>query len=967
MLRGWGGGACGLLGIGLLIMSAQTVAGQPAPQAKGRGAIIVKVVDATDSEPIRGATAQVVGDDALKAVSGADGKARLDLPAGTYAVKVTAPDHGPATIERLTVVVGKAIGTTAKLQATKVKTTPSTQLVDVTGVVKQASEANQLQERKDSLVVADNLGAEAIAKTTDSDAAEVVTRVTAVTVKDDKFIIVRGLGERYSNALLNGTRLPSTDPNRRIVPLDIFPADFIEALNLIKTYSPDLPGDFAGGLVDVKLAQPPTELTYGLSTSLSFNTETTFQDFGTYDGYAGDWFTLGDSQRALPGAFDIFPQSPTTPPTLTTTQMRGLVGSLADNWNINSTTAPPNFSLDGFVGNTWGPFGINLAAAYGWKFSTHRGEVENSYTSLDQIEQNTGDVFTYDVSDFETQLGAVLASQYEIDEDHKLLARALVNRQSVDEVQNGQGFDGQSADVEQFPKSSQYTASQLGFGAIEGVHHFDWLDFDWRGSWAPSSQSVPDAKFYTYAQGTDQPPPILETRGGPIAEPLRTWSDLNEFLQDYYLDAKIPFSTRLPFTDVWRGLPAQLKTGVNYALRDRTFTYQSYDISGTTLVEQLDLALPPDSLLVPPNFSTNGPFIFDRQSYQPFDASQEIAALYGMVDLPLIEDRLRFIGGSRLEYSYISGRAFLESVGFQDIRLNDLDPMPAASLVYTPIEDMNVRGAFSQTVSRPEFRELTPVKFAALPGERILVGNPDLVSATITNYDLRWEWFFTPLELVSAGFFYKELEKPIEVVTGRDSAGGVFDVFVNYDNASLWGIELEGRKDFAFAVPYVHQVSWLEDLAPHLADVQIQVNASIVDSTTSEGFAPVDPTLATVSPAPGEKPLQGQPPFLVNASLEYENYRWGLFRLLYNTVGSTIEAKGTKFGDSPAVPDIESQRRDQLDFVWLSDVTLFGTPFSTKFAVENMLNDVFEETQGPRVTNRYRTGVTFSTGISYSF
>lgn len=963
MLRGWGGGASWAVGLGFLIMGIQPVAAQTAPQPKGRGAIVVRVLDAEDDQPIRGATVQVVGGEA-KAITGADGKGRVDLPAGTYAVKVTAPDYGPATVERLVVTVGKAIGATAKLTATKVKTTPSTQTVEVTGVVKQASEATQLQERKDALVVADNLGAEAIAKTTDSDAGEVVTRVTAVTVKDDKFIIVRGLGERYSNALLNGTRLPSTDPNRRIVPLDIFPADFIEALNLIKTYTPDLPGDFAAGLVDVKLAAPPTELTYGLSTSLSFNTETTFQDYDTYAGPTADWFTLGDNKRALPGAFDIFPQNPSSSFTPSTTQMRSLVGSLANNWNINSNTAPPNFSVDGFVGDTWGPFGFNFATSYGWKYSVHRGEVQNSYASLDQVNQDTGEIFTYDVSDIETQLGAVFTSQYAIDERHRLLARALVNRQSIDQVQNGNGFEKQkSADVELFPVSSQYTASQLGFGAIEGVHDFSWISLDWRGSWAPSQQNVPDAKFYTYV---DQPPPSLSV-DSTYGEAQRTWTELNEFLQDYYVDAIVPFHTALPFTDVWRGLEGKVKTGANYALRDRTFLYQSYITSGTALAGDLNLALPPNSLMVPDNFSTNGPLRFTRFSYQPFDASQEIAAGYGMVDLPLVEERLRFIGGARVEYSYISGRAYQDGKGFQQILLNDLDPLPSASLVYTPLEEMNVRAAFSQTVSRPEFRELTPVKFAALPGERILVGNPDLISASITNWDLRWEWFFTPLELVSAGFFYKELENPIEVVTGRDAAGGVFDIFVNYDNASLWGLEFEGRKDFAFAVPYVHKVSWLEDLAPHLADVRIEINASVVDSTTSEEFAPVDPTLATVAPAPGEKPLQGQPPFLVNASLEYEHYRWGLFRLLYNTVGNTIEAKGTKFGESPAVPDIESQRRDQLDFVWLSDVNIFGTPFSTKFAVENILNDVFEDVQGPRVTSRYRTGVTFSTGISYSF
>jgi outer membrane receptor protein involved in Fe transport len=935
----------------------------------GRGTAAGTIVDAANARPIVGATVEVLGDPGGRERTGTEGRFRIDLPPGTYRLRISAPNFGETTLDKVVITEGRSTMADASLKPVpRSAKRAGVEVIDVTADVTESTEATQLLKRKMAPTVSDSLGAEAIGKTPDSDAAEVVTRVPAVTIKDDKFIIVRGLGERYSSALLNGSRLPSTDPNRRIVPLDLFPADFIESLNIIKTYTPDLPGDFSGGLVEIKLAEPPAHLTYGLSTSLSFNTETTFQDYDTYDGWASDWLTFGDGPRELPSAFDIFPNSPTEVFEPTTTQMRSLVGSLPLNWNINSATAPPNFSIDGFVGDTWGPFGINLAAAYGWKFSVHRGEVQNSYTAIDQINQNSGEVFTYNVSEFETQLGAVLTSQYEISDEHKLLARALVNRQGVDEVQVGQGVDGQKSNLEQFPKSSQYTASQLGFGALEGLHHFSLLDLDWRGSWAPSSQEIPDAKFYTYSiEEGSPPPPILTVTATDDLAPERTWASLSEFLQDYYVDATIPFRTRLPFTDVWRGLAGQVKTGANYAFRDRSYLYQSFDIAGTSLVDQLNLALPPDSLLIPANFSDEGPLEFDRRSYQPFDASQEIAAMYGMADLPLIEDRLRVIGGSRVEYSYISGRAFLEGKGYQNIRLNDLNPMPALSVVYTPRDDMNVRGAFSQTVSRPEFRELTPVKYAALPGERILVGNPDLVSAEITNLDLRWEWFLNPLELLSASFFYKDLTNPIELVTGRDAGGGAFDVYVNYDSASLYGFEFESRKDFNFAVPYARRVSWLADIAPHLADVQLLINVSIVESTTSENFKPVDPSIATVAPAPGEKPLQGQSPFVVNAALEYEDYRWGLFRLLYNTVGETIVAKGTKFATSPAVPDIEQQRRDQLDFVWLSEVTIFDVPLSTKFAVENILNDAFEETQGPRTTNHYRTGVTFSTGVSYSF
>lgn len=983
MQRGWGERARWVrCMVGMLLMLADAALAQaplgqaPPPAAKGRGAIIVKVVSQPDGAPVRDAAVELVGAPHTTAKSGADGKARLDVPPGTYAVKVTADQFTPVTIEQLTVVAGKAVGSTARLKPREDATTPSEQLVEVTGVVKEASEAQQLQQRKEATVVGDSLGAEAISKTTDSSAAEVVTRAPSVTTRDNKYIVVRGLTERYSAALLNGSRLPSTDPNRRIVPLDIFPADFIEALNIIKTYTPDLPGDFAGGLVDIKLAKPPEEFEWAVSTKLSFNTATTFQSYDTYSGYPQDWLTFGDGPRQQPSTFNVFPQNPNPvpPPVLTTTQMRRLVGSLAGNWNIDGATAPPNFDFNASIGDTWGPFGIALAGVYGWKFSVHRDQVNNSFTSDDQIEQNTGNIFTYDVSEFHTELGALLSSQYQIDANHKVLARALVNRQGINAVQSGSGEDRQAfLNFTQFPSSSQYTANQLGFGALEGLDHFSWIDLDWRASWAPSSQQIPDAKYYDYLSVPPARPRLDVTH--PALSPQRIWTSLDEFLQDYYVDAIVPFRTGLPFTDVWSGLEGKLKAGINYAKRDREFLYQVFYTTGTGLnPDRLDLSLPPDTLLVPENYSTSGPFRFSRLSYEPFDASQDIAAFYGMVDVPLIKDRLRVIGGTRLEYSYIQTDGFLRGVGPVGSILNTLDPLPGVNVVYTPREDMNIRAAWSQTVSRPEFRELTPVNFTTLPGERSLRGNPDLIESNITNWDLRWEWFFTPLELASAGFFYKDLENPIELMTGRDAGGSVSDVFVNFDRATLWGFELEGRKNFGFVEPWARAVSWLQPLAPHLADVEILVNVAINQSQTSKitdnppgGYTPPPAYITKVAPAPGSAPLVAQPPFVVNAALEYTNARWGLFRLLYNTIGSSIVAKGTKFGPSTPLPDIETSRRDQLDVVWLSDVTLFNTPFATKLGVENILNDVFQETQGPRVTNRYKTGATFSTSIQYSF
>lgn len=943
---------CALFLLGASAARAQAPA-QPA--APGRVSVVGTVLDTSTGQPIVGASVQVVGQKA-RTDSDQDGNFKLAVAPGTYDVRVS------ADLYKTKVVTGVSVGAgePARVDVSLSPNVPgNVQLVEVVGV-REAAEETQLVKRKEAATMSETIGAETIAKSTDSDAAEVVTRVTGVTIKDDKFIVIRGLNERYSSALLNGSRLPSTDPNRRVVPLDLFPADFIESLTIIKGYTPDLPGDFAGGLVDIRLADPPAELTYEIGISMDFNTETTFQSYDTYKGTWLDWFTLGDDDRDLPG---IFGDSP-LPGSISTPQQQAYVGSLHDNWNIESATAPPNFSIDGSVGKSFGPFGFSLSPLYGWKFSVHRNEAINNPT----------ETFTYDHSVFETQLGALLTTQYTLSPNHKFSGRALVNRQSINDVLNGDGVFPSLTDQDYSSVATVYTANQLGFGQLEGRHHWSLLDLDWRGAWGPSSQSQPDSKFYSYVSVEGAPPAIsLDPPGAQ-----RTFQSLDEFLQDYFVDATVPFETRLPFTDVWSGLPAKLKGGIAYALRDRSSLFRQFvTLSSNNQVMLPDQTLPPDRILIPPNYSVTGPLVFQEAEFEPFDASQEIAAFYGMLDLQVVRDRLRFIGGARLEYSYLKTTGISSNPAMQgqtvETIVNDLDPVPSINLIYTPREDMNVRAGFSQTVSRPDFRELTPTRYPTELGGRTLQGNQFLTTAHITNYDLRWEWFFSPLELASVGFFYKDLKDPIELVSAIETTSYI-DLYVNADTATVWGFELEGRKDFAFAVPYVRRVSWLEGVAGRLADLQILLNVSIVESEV-EGFTP--PPGFVIAPLPGPQQLQGQSPYTINAALEYEDPRWGVFRLLYNTVAPTIAAAGTDSDSNPMTDnlgDVITERRDQLDFVWLCDFEIFGTPVTGKFGIENILNDAYlqnqkfnAESDTVSVVNNYRSGLTFKVGFTYSY
>jgi outer membrane receptor protein involved in Fe transport len=233
------------------------------------------------------------------------------------------------------------------------------------------------------------------------------------------------------------------------------------------------------------------------------------------------------------------------------------------------------------------------------------------------------------------------------------------------------------------------------------------------------------------------------------------------------------------------------------------------------------------------------------------------------------------------------------------------------------------------------------------------VGNPFLTTTSIDNYDLRWEWFYSGSDLLSASFFYKELTDPIEKV-GLGRTSSLADTFTNADDATIWGFEFEARSDLSFLSSTVEEVRFLRPLGPELYNVKLTANATVAESEAN-----ISDNKASTNT---KRALQGQPDFVINATLEYSNDRLGTARLLYNTIGEQIAAAGTD-----GLPDIIQQRRDQLDFVWTRKLDVFGEQVGVKLSAENILNDQFVETQGDFATVRYVTGVKFGLGVSYTY
>jgi hypothetical protein len=929
------------LGTAILVLSVTlltaAVAGAQQPQAPP-SAIAGTVLDDETGEPVIDAGVELVGTD-KRARTDIDGQFRIVVPPGKYQVRVFAPGYTGARLTDVEVSEGKPATVEVALKSGQ---DAGVDVVEVVAKAKQSTEAAQILVRQKADVVVDTIGAETFEKAPDSNAAEVVQRVSAVTIKDD-FVFVRGLGERYSSALLDGSRLPSPNPDKRVIPLDFFPADFIDSLSIIKSYTPNLPGDFAGGLIDINLLEFPDTLTWKLGTSLGFNTNTTFQDFNTYDT-AREFpnFFGASTVRDLPGIFGndrIMIRS--------REDMTRFASSLKDVWSPEGITAPPNSSIDFEVGNRWGPFGVALALLWENKYETVLDQIERQFINAGTPENPNAvlaEDFEYDYSTFFTEVGGVLTSEYDLEEAGRLALRALYQRMTADEVQLGSGFRRQNPEIDLDVTRLTYQVEDLAFGQLAGEHEVEDIGVNWRSAFGRTTLDRPDTRTTVYESSAANPIPRFSRTAG---SGTRLFLDIVEYMSDTQVDFTFPFTTGLPFTDVWDGLQASFKMGGAFTWRDRDSQLRKFLFRPTRTDDTDFLEQPPEDILNGENVADGlVDFIEDTTDQDSFKAREKIIAGYGMFELPLVKDRFRFVGGVRGENSVIDITFFRQDQqGAPNRRsLVNLDPMPSANFIYSPRSDMNVRLGYSQTVSRPEFRELSPIQFPEPFGLRPVVGNPDLIESTIDNVDLRWEWFFSPLEIASMSFFYKQIQDPIETVV-LTLSGTAATSFANFDSADLWGFEWEARKHFGF-------------LDPALQSLALFLNASWIESESSRD-APAQTGDVTTS---ASGPLVGQAPFVINAALEYAPPDWGVFRLIYNTIGERLDARGAN-----GLPDIFEQRRDQLDFTFSKTFDTGGVPLNTKFSIENILNDDYLWTQADIVQSRFRTGVTFNLALSYRY
>lgn len=911
------------------------LAGAIQAQTLGLGAVGGIVADDT-RQPIPGVTVTIQGDNSDRPgpaaetrveVTDIEGRFRVDgLQPGPYRIEVTLDGFQPLRSE-----VRLETDQTLQLVFTLVPAFAET--LEVTAERPETGEVTVLERRRQSAVVSDAISAEEIRNTPDGNAAAVVERLTGVTLLAGKYVFVRGLGERYSGTTINGATLPTTETDKRVVPLDLFPAKLIETVNVVKTHTPDRPGDFGSAVVDLTTTEFPSSATFKVSLGASHRA-VTGDPFGRY---AGGVDRLGRGGQPLPSAIPdtlLKRKSILDPSGFTPQELEQFGEALAGSWaDERSGEASPGSDFSLTWGDTIGRVGVVFSAVS--NHSTDSISEEQRFFGLD-----TGGVLVprndYEmITDRERSTGGLVGNlSYRLADSHHLSLNTVFTREGSAENRFQEGLNTNTGgDIRDY--RARYQIEEVFSSRFSGQHGFSGpalgSTLEWNVGYSEATNES-DLRENMYR----------EASAGAFALQVGfSESGKTEFfdLADRMEQAGVSYSIFGGQSEKgWFGL---VKGGIE--LNDRTRDFNARRFLFTTINPfQFDLTLPPDQIFTAENIRPSG---FELREVtgvnDAYDATHSVEAGYLMGDVTW--GSWRVIGGARIEDSeqnVVTFNPFDLSNPAESLN-ESRDVLPSVNLVYQWAPRTNLRFAWGRSVNRPEFRELSPFTFVEVSGGRSVAGNPELTQATLDSFDVRWEFFPSAGEVLAISTFYKRIDDPIEQIIQPTTE--LRTSFVNADLATLYGIELELRRS-------------LDVLLPALRDWSVNFNYALIESDVTVG----EHQLSVLTNQ--ERPLEGQSDQVGNLAVQFFRPEWGaMIRLLGSYAGERLTDVGA-FG----LPDIYEEDFISLDAVYSQQIDALAQGLELKLGASNLLDQRREFTQGPEVVRGYESGRTISLTISYS-
>lgn len=924
-----------------------------------------KITDGSTGDIMRSVTVELLTKEKQSTKKGAysdvTGKYTIKkVQQGVYSLRFRYVGYETKLIENVEVPTGKNVTVNVTLSPE----TKKAEEVVVTARANKESKEAILAQRKNSAQVSDGVGQEEIAKLPDGDAGQALKRVTGVTVVGDKFVYVRGVSERYNNTTLNGAALTSTEPDKKAFAFDMFPSEFLQSANVIKSFTPDMPGNFAGGLVQLNTIDFPQGFAFKVGLSSAYNDNVSLKSgaFQTYSGGATDWLASDDGTRALVSGMPS-----------TSTELDNLIRRAgnpeADNgaaarewialgrsfnsgvWKQDAIAAPINTGTSISYSNLFdiadNDFGIIASANYSNGYIINQiGRAGLSGAGNEQYNY-AGSVSTRSMG-----WGGLFNMAYKLGGHSTLSFKNIYNQSADDEVVVLQGND-YNQDRERRFYSAQFVEKSLYSGQVAGQHNLpgDILT-EWNGGFSRSTRNEPDLRRLRYSRqnnnelfSADVP---SETAKGDGTVAGRFFSDLIDNAYTAGLNITIPVSSleylNLPISNI------KIKTGLLLERRDREFGARSFTIIQSKSVfpdvdpEGINLTASPDKLFDSTNFRANGLGIAeDSKKSDQYAADEQLNAGYAMIDMPFSigNEDFRIITGVRVE----NNTQRLPAVYTGDNQLisierNTTDILPALNLIWKTSENTNVRVSGSQTLTRPNLREFAPFAFFDFQRQARVQGNTDLQRALIWNFDARYEYFPRPGEVLSVSTFYKSFQNAIEETILPSSGNPVFS-FQNASGTALnYGIEFELRKQLGF-------------IAEDLENLGASVNVSLINSEVNVRQGNLNDT----------RPMWGQSPYSINLGLFYQHPDIGTqVNVGYNRSGERIIQVGLLGSYDFANPHVYEQPRDIID-ISLSQPIIAG--LEARLVVRDILNQELIWLQGGRNVASNLRGRTLNFSIGF--
>jgi outer membrane receptor protein involved in Fe transport len=929
------------MALALALACAGGVAAQGAPKGRLQGRLV-----STDSgEPIGFADVLLIpADTTLRRVGGftnADGTFLLEAMPGRYTLQFRALSYAPKRIEGITIAAGALLPFDTALAPEAIQQ----EEIVVEAKARQNTEAALLSARRKAATVGDAVSAEEVRKTPDKDAAEVLRRVTGVSISDGKYVFVRGLGERYSSTEVDGVRIASPEQNKRVVPLDLVPANLLDNIVIQKTYSADRPGEFGGGDVQVRTKDFPGARTWSFSVSQGYVEGVTSRDRLTYRSTRADILGFGADSRGIPQIVSELAGDGLLDNNLPLSSRAQAGRSFQNVWSPTAQKAIPNAGYAVSYGDEFRLFGKPLGTIQSWSLA-------RSFDRQDRSERFFGSaddtLYDYAVTRHQetAQLAGMSAFSYRLSPRHTLHVRGLYTNSADDEVRIYEGPDHNRVDpltgtpLHHRGTRLMYVQRRVASGSLEGTHEVPALlgaRLNWKLALSDARRQQPDRREVVYDRLSGFGPggaPVWRWLLGSTG--VREFGDANEDGRGTTLSAAFPY--RLGS----RG-GGKVLLGYDRQVKDRRNSYHRYDLyrrdparggpSGTSA---------PEAIFADSNFHGGAGSAYATETTLPVDnyrATQRVSAGYLSADVPFAR-RLRGTFGVRVE----DGRQEIRAFDVADPGLvaeegshRDTDWLPSANLTWSATDRLNLRLGASRTISRPDLTELSSSPSREYVAGYEVVGNPDLRRALIDNYDFRVEVFPGLSEVLAAGVFYKYMREPIEQVIVGGTSQNLLKPF-NSAWGRNFGVELEAR-------------AGLGRVWGRLRSFSLNANASVISSKVR-----LKDRLSEFGS--NEHPLQGQARYLVNTGLIYTS---GGARLDASVLVGMVGRRLGQLAEGP-LGDIYDQPTESLD------ATVNFRPFGAyrfKLAAKNLTDPLIQRLHGDHEVTGYRKGRSYSLAIAY--